>query len=72
MFRKLKSKAGDNSVRNIRQRIDEESESQNLSVRRTLPDDNENVDNVSESTSLQINAIKYTGLSFNEREGFLF
>jgi hypothetical protein len=74
MFRKLKSKPGENSLRNIRQRIDEESEIQNVfsnNTRRTSSeeDSTNHITNVSESTSIQVNVPKCTGLSFNEGEG---
>uniref|UniRef100_A0A915PFQ6 GCF C-terminal domain-containing protein n=1 Tax=Meloidogyne floridensis TaxID=298350 RepID=A0A915PFQ6_9BILA len=68
MFRKLKSKTGDNSARNIRQRIEEEGDAQIISARRTFPDDSQTV-NVDNETSLQTTGPKHTGLSFNEGEG---
>uniref|UniRef100_A0A915MCY9 GCF C-terminal domain-containing protein n=1 Tax=Meloidogyne javanica TaxID=6303 RepID=A0A915MCY9_MELJA len=68
MFRKLKSKTGDNSARNIRQRIEEEGDAQIISARRTLPDDSQTV-NVDNEDTLQTTGPKHTGLSFNEGEG---
>ena len=70
MFRKLKSKTGDNSARNIRQRIEEEGDAHIISARRTLPDDSQTV-NVDNEDTLQTTGPKHTGLSFNEGEGFL-
>uniref|UniRef100_A0A1I8BV24 GCFC domain-containing protein n=1 Tax=Meloidogyne hapla TaxID=6305 RepID=A0A1I8BV24_MELHA len=67
MFRKLKSKTGDNSARNTRQRIEEEGDVHIVSVRRTLPDDSQtaNIDN----ETIQTAGPKHTGISFNEGEG---
>uniref|UniRef100_A0A1I8BQP1 Uncharacterized protein n=1 Tax=Meloidogyne hapla TaxID=6305 RepID=A0A1I8BQP1_MELHA len=67
MFRKLKSKTGDNSARNTRQRIEEEGDVQIVSVRRTLPGESQtaNIDN----EPIQTTGPKHTGLSFNEGEG---
>nr|CAD2198370.1 unnamed protein product [Meloidogyne enterolobii] len=68
MFRKLKSKTGDNSARNIRQRIEEEGDAQIISAKRTLPDDSQTV-NIDNEATLQTTGPKHTGLSFNEGEG---
>uniref|UniRef100_A0A915N8W1 GCF C-terminal domain-containing protein n=1 Tax=Meloidogyne javanica TaxID=6303 RepID=A0A915N8W1_MELJA len=68
MFRRLKSKTGDNSARNIRQRIEDEGDAQIISAKRTLPDDSQTV-NIDNEDTLQTTGPKHTGLSFNEGEG---
>ncbi|KAF7639747.1 GCFC domain-containing protein [Meloidogyne graminicola] len=74
MFRKLKSKTGDNSVRNIRQRIDEEGvgggDIQNKQTTTNYSDDIEYTLNVNNNEKTSTLLPKYnTGLSFNEDEG---